>query len=583
MNRRMLTPSGLLLIAVLTVGCDYSRERTDELPPGSYRPGAVVLPGSSPAPRPAAVVRDSADKATILASSIELIQGAALHPGGDNFGMATKQLNTFFEGTPSSEYRIDSAARAFLAEQLPAELLQELEKPAWSPRTDARHLEDCMLYTAIAGRVAGTGDDLTRVNRVFDWIVKQIQLVPAGSLGSRQLPQVIARPYDLLLRGMATEAEGFWAERGWLFMALCRQLGIDVGLVTYTKGNAVEPLITRADLQGRGAGTGLLGPSRPSRAPIPWICAALINGKAYLFDARVGLPVPGPDGKSVATLDQALADAAILERMDLPGQLPYGTSRASLLASPSKISILIDSSQGFFSPKMKLLQRELAGKNRTVLYRDPAEQRDHFAQVLGDRLGDVKLWSVPVQVELQLFTRPEFVESTKQTLVLFGPEFPLVYARIKQLRGDLPGAIQEYVSFRLAENVPNVIDKKKTIPKQVQDGLNVYATLYLALAQLEQNNLDQAESMFLMLLDLLPEPGPSRPTLNMFRWGAHANLGRIYEAKGDRRRAIAHYTQIDPTMQHHGNLLRARELVWQDPMAAPPDPLPPAPNEPASR
>ena len=86
-----------------------------------------------------------------------------------------------------------------------------------------------------------------------------------------------------------------------------------------------------------------------------------------------------------------------------------------------------------------------------------------------------------------------------------------------------------------------------------------------------------------MLLDLLPEPGPNRPTLNMFRWGAHANLGRIYEAKGDRRRAIAHYTQIDPTMQHHGNLLRARELVWQDPMAAPPDPLPPAPSEPASR
>ena len=96
-------------------------------------------------------------------------------------------------------------------------------------------------------------------------------------------------------------------------------------------------------------------------------------------------------------------------------------------------------------------------------------------------------------------------------------------------------------------------------------------------------DLAQAESMFLTLLELLPEPGANRPTLNMFRWGAHANLGRIYEAKGDWRRAIAHYTQIDPTMQYHGNLLRARELVWQDPMARRPDPLPPAPNEPASR
>jgi hypothetical protein len=535
------------------------------------------MPGTPVPSKIAAVTRDSADKATILASSIELIQGAALRPGGDNFRMATQQLNQFFEGTPESEYKIDSTARSFLVDQLPPELLQELEKPTWNPRNDARHLEDCMLYSAIASRVAGTGEELTRVGRVFDWIVKQVQLVPAGSLGSRQYPQVVARPYDLLLRGMGTESEGFWAERGWLFMALCRQLGIDVGLITYTKGNVVEPLIANSDQKETSAETGLLRSSRPNRAPVPWICAALIDGKAYLFDARVGLPVPGPGGKGVATLDQALNDAAVLEQMDLPGQLPYGTSRASLLASSSKLSILIDSSQGFFAPKMKLLQRELAGKNRTVLYRDPAEQRDHFAQVLGERLGEVKLWGIPAQVELQLFNRPEFVRSTMQTLVLFGPEFPLVYARIKQLRGDLTQAMQEYVSFRLAETVPNVLDKKKTVPKEICAGLDVYATLYLALAHLEKNNLDQAEKMFLMLLDQLPEPGPGQPTLNMFRWGAHANLGRIYEAKGDRRQAIAHYSQADPTQQHHGNLLRARELVWQDPMATPPDPLPTAP------
>ena len=48
----------------------------------------------------------------------------------------------------------------------------------------------CMYY-AIASRVGGTGDDLVRVRRVFDWIMRQIQLVPAGSLASRQLPQVI--------------------------------------------------------------------------------------------------------------------------------------------------------------------------------------------------------------------------------------------------------------------------------------------------------------------------------------------------------------------------------------------------------
>ena len=584
MSRRIYLGTGLVCLGVafcLASGCDYSRDRVGDVPSGTYRPGMVALPGSSRTQAQPVAARDSTEKAAILASSIELIQRAALQPGGDNFGLATQKLNQFFEGTPPADYQLDSAARAFLQPQLPPAKLSEIETTVWSLR-DARHLEDCMMYYGIASRVGGTGDDLVRVRRVFDWIVRQIQLVPPGSLGSPQLPQVPARPYDILLRGMATESEGYWAERSWLFMALCRQLGIDVGLVTYSRGNVVEPLAVRAG-QGDHGGGGLSAMARQLKPAIIWLSAALVGGQAYLFDARIGLPIPGRDGQGVATLNQALADPAILERMDLPGQSPYGTSRASLLASPSRIGILMDSSQGFLSPRMKLLQRHLAGKNRTILYRDPSEQRDHFAQVLGDRCGEVKLWSIPLYVETELFRNGQFVQSSLQTLRLFSPEFPLIVARIKHLRGDLSGAIQEYVSFRLAENLPLVNNKQKLIPKEIQDGLDVYATNYLALAQLERNSPGQAESMFLRLLELLPEPGSNQHRYNMLRWGAQANLGRIYEAKGDLRRAIAYYGQLDPTMQYHGNQLRARELVWQDPMAAAPDPLPPAPKVPPGR
>ena len=84
--------------------------------------------------------------------------------------------------------------------------------------------------------------------------------------------------------------------------------------------------------------------------------------------------------------------------------------------------------------------------------------------------------------------------------------------------------------------------------------------------------------MFRKVLEMLPEPGPTVPFYCMFRWGAHSNLARIYEAQGDSRRAIAHYMAPQPTMQYHGNMLRARELVWKDPMAAVPDPLPAAPK-----
>ena len=71
-----------------------------------------------------------------------------------------------------------------------------------------------MMYYGLANRVAGSGEDLARVRRVFDWVIRQVELVPAGSFGSGRLGPAFARPYDILLRGMATESEGTaWAER----------------------------------------------------------------------------------------------------------------------------------------------------------------------------------------------------------------------------------------------------------------------------------------------------------------------------------------------------------------------------------
>ncbi len=116
----------------------------------------------------------------------------------------------------------------------------------------------------------------------------------------------------------------------------------------------------------------------------------------------------------------------------------------------------------------------------------------------------------------------------------------------------------------------------------MQAGLDAYATYYLALALLEKaqrdnKSLEQAELKFRNTLELLPEPGPNQPYYHMLRWGANANLGRIYATTKEFPRAIACETQLDPTIQNHGNLLRARELVWQNPFAAPATTLPAAP------
>jgi hypothetical protein len=546
-------------------GCDYSA--SESLGPTGPAGGPLLAPAAAPGlpAKAVAAPRAEEERTAILESSITLIQRAALQPGGKNFQYAVQKLNQYFEGSPQVEYQLDPAPRQYLATQFPPNMLKDLENKNWTLR-DARHLEDCMMYYGIATRVAETGENIDRVRRVFDWVVRQIQLVPPGARIAGRLPHVFARPYDVLMRGMATEENGFWAERAWLFMALCRQLDIDTGLITYSKSNTLD---SRAPVD-----TGPLSSAKGPKSPIVWICAALIDDKMYLFDARLGLPVPGPDGTGVATLEDALADPAVLERMNLPGLSPYGTSRASLLGSPTKIGILFDSSRGYFSPKMRMLQRGLTGKHRTILYRDPAEQRDHFAHVLGSRAGVIGLWSLPLEVETRLFTDARYVEAIQSSLVLFQRDFPLVYARVKQLRGELDEAIEDYVRFRFAENAPTVNNKKLAIPKEVQDGLDVYATYYLALAHLERKNFDQAELMFKQTLELLPESAPNQPYYHMFRWGANANLGRIYEAKKDRAQAIAHYIEMDPTPQYVGNLVRARELVWADPIAPASAPLP---------
>lgn len=546
-----------LCLAAMLAGCDYSAPGTNVVAtPGTYEKGSDLFSGSTGPGGPSSSPLDpgmvpAGDKGVILENVVELIRTAALKPGGDNFAIATKNLNQYFSDVSPSRFALNPEARTFLLEQVPAGAVKELENPAFR-MPDARHMEDCMLYHNIAVRVGGTGDDLTRVRRVFRWIIEQIELVPAGSLAAPGLGQVFARPYDVLMRGMATEAEGFWAERGWLFMVLCRQLGVDVGLLTYTSAGANEPLI--------------------------WTCAALIDGDLYLFDTRIGLEVPGPGGVGVATLDDALRDPSVLAQLDLPGQSSYGTSREALLASPNKIGVRIDSSPDYRSPRMALLQGSLAGKNRTLLYRDPADERDRFVRALGEHSGGVKLWELPAFVEAHLFNDPRFVEATKHALMLFDPNFyPLVYARIRQLRGEIPEAIQEYVTFRFAER-PMLVNKRAPMPPEIQQALDIHATYFLALCHLEQQHTDQAEFFFKETLRLLPEPGRGQPYYHMFRWGAESNLARLCEARGDDARAIAYYTQPDPTTQRHGNLVRARELVWRNPTGPLPPALPPAPS-----
>jgi hypothetical protein len=206
------------------------------------------------------------------------------------------------------------------------------------------------------------------------------------------------------------------------------------------------------------------------------------------------------------------------------------------------------------------------------------DQRDQFEKALGKDSGGARPWPLPMFVQTALHTNPQFVGATLKALFLFDPEFPLLYARVKQLRGELPEAIEAYMKFRLAEQ-PLTVNKKAPIPPDIQHALDMYATYFLALDHLDQGNAKQAERFFGLTLKLLPAPGRGKPYYYMFRWGAQMNLGLLNEAKGDTARAVAYFAEEDPTSQHQGNLVRARDLIWHAPTQPLSAPLAPPPPE----
>ncbi|MFM7318639.1 MAG: hypothetical protein ACKO5E_16970 [bacterium] len=556
----------LLLLPLLVSGCgvEQPKKKASKQPSGVItRPTASAASSSGSTTleiNQGQTTGDSTDpqivqQAAILDSVLHLLATAGTNPGGDNFTIATEQLNQYFNrNATAADFNLNQQSLGYLTELgLPDTAIRGLQEPKFSIR-DARHIEDCMMYYGLANRIAGDGDNLTRLRRIFDWVTSHVMLVPANSLAppGKNL-QAQSRPYDCILRAMATEVNPQWAERSWIFMSLARQIGIDVGLLV------------------------------SSRSAEQYLTIGLVDGKAYLFDCRVGLPLLSADGSTIATLDEALRDPRILAAMQLPGAQTYGPTSADL--ATGELVVLADLGTGYITPRMRLLQQRLSGKNRMILFRDIAELRAAFLQALKPRIKDVRMWELPLTVETLLFTNPDFVQAAQYSIQIFDYKLPLLAARTDQLRGESASAIEKFVTMRFAENAM-LRDRVTPIPPEVQKVIDFYSTYFLALcyldnasrrtdreADLKADDLRQARFFFNETLRLTPEPSPERPFFFMYRWGATTNLGLMAQQAGDVDTAIKFLGSNNPTGQGYGNLLTATGDIWANPLAA----LPPAP------
>jgi hypothetical protein len=172
----------------------------------------------------------------------------------------------------------------------------EIETRKFTP-LDAQHLDLCLLMGDVArslevrGFTGPDGKDLGRTplglaEAAFEWVVREVRLQ-----GDQK--ELYAPPHWVLRRGWGTPLD-----RALIFLELLRQMG----------QAEKEP----ADLLGCLLFVPDGGDWRF------WACGVVIKGgdDLYLFDPRLGLPLPGLAGKGIATLAAVGKDPALLRQLD---------------------------------------------------------------------------------------------------------------------------------------------------------------------------------------------------------------------------------------------------------------------------
>jgi hypothetical protein len=417
---------------------------------------------------------------------------------------------------PTSKWRLDPAT-----EDLPESFrsLPEFTQISSEEFTteDMVFLMECVWLRDIAHNARGASqDELTIATQLFDWTIRNLQIEPETAEKGAVKDQTVG---EILLLGRATAIE-----RAWVFILLCRQQGIDACMLAIPDGNDSDKLR-------------------------PWLPAVRIKNDLYLFDTELGLPVPGPDGRPVATLAEAAADDSLLRALDLDAQHPYPVKSSDL----QSVVALVEASPGYLSRGLSLIEGRLAGNERVVLTASPSDSILRLKSI--PHIGDAKIWEMPYEILAARRKRsPEDNLAALREIVVLRNDRPLYQGRVRQLKGayDGPeGAKKQYLDSRPPREYVDTIsiDAEKQVINEVKQA----ATFWLGLMAYDQKDYSVAVDYFRERVIIASPDGP-------WTAGARYNLGRTYEALGDTEKAIAQY-QLDTSPQSVGNKLRARRLL----------------------
>lgn len=230
---------------------------------------------------------------------------------------------------------------------------------------DASYIRDCLLLrdltTALWARVlpeeGGVGNDAARVLQMFDWLVRNVSLLPAED------DRVTVGLFDILLTGRGTPED-----RAWIFVEALRQQQIH------------NCFIVRTDAAAANDGS-LLDTAE-------WLVAVVLENGSMLFDPVAGVPVPAEG------------------RINLKSPAPIGLAQLKQHSRWTSSSVQIVAQASAFAPRMLVLQNLLAAEDSAVFYEELSGGVSQITPLIdlvvlaGDGLWtreSVSVWNYPEQ------------------------------------------------------------------------------------------------------------------------------------------------------------------------------------------
>jgi hypothetical protein len=300
--------------------------------------------GSKPA---ATAPSQKSQTVTDAGSPRETVREALRDPDLANCRSAVAQMNTLFGRQP--ELRppaLSDAERDLLRRELNLQddELEEAGRPEFTT-LDAHYLEECLLFRDAARAIdpGSVGADV-RAGLALAWVARQVSRLdePPGQA------TLAAPPVYALKRGRGTTQE-----RAYIFQALLRQMGL------------ANCLFVRSEQ-----------PSGPRQI---WAVGVLgESGAVLMFDPQRGRPLPGPDGRGVATLAQLRANPDLVKPLQGEPKEPWTVPPEVLKTAEPLLTPPLSS----LAPRLRKLQELLGDENPVRLAIDPTALRDEFRKAL---------------------------------------------------------------------------------------------------------------------------------------------------------------------------------------------------------